>query len=139
MIDWEGLLKFSLQYSDGTEKSKFKEMSEEDKKFLESAMEEYCNADIKRIIQILELLDQSEEGKQEERQGLLEELQELLDSLDKGSALYNLNGHITLLKIIFYSKFDDNRIIALQIIASANQNDSLVQNQSISSGAMELV
>jgi hypothetical protein len=66
-------------------------------------------------------------------------LQELLDSLDKGSALYNLNGHITLLKIIFYSKFDDNRIIALQIIASANQNDSLVQNQSISSGAMELV
>lgn len=33
----------------------------------------------------------------------MEELQELLDSLDKGSTLYKLGGHITLLKIIFYS------------------------------------
>lgn len=53
MIDWEGLLKFSLKYSDGTAKSNFKEMSEEDKKFLEGAMGEYCNSEIKRITKIL--------------------------------------------------------------------------------------
>ena len=50
-----------------------------------------------------------------------------------------MNGHITLLKIIFYSKFNSNRCVAMQILASANQNDAGVQNQSISSGAMELV
>lgn len=38
MLDWEGLLKFSLKYSDGTKKTDFKEMSEEDKKFLEGAL-----------------------------------------------------------------------------------------------------
>ena len=49
-----------------------------------------------------------------------------------------MNGHITLLKIIFYSKFASNKIIALQIFSSANQNDASVQTDSINSGAMEL-
>ena len=31
MVDWEGLLKFSLSQSDGTKKSEFKEMSKEKK------------------------------------------------------------------------------------------------------------
>jgi hypothetical protein len=39
----------------------------------------------------------------------LEELQELLDSLDRGSTLYKMGGHIVLLKIIFYSKDDHSR------------------------------
>ena len=34
MIDWEGLLKFTLKYTDGTKSSDFKEMSEGDKKWL---------------------------------------------------------------------------------------------------------
>jgi hypothetical protein len=55
-------------------------------------------------------------------------MQELLDSLDKGQTLYRLNGHIPLLKIIFYSKFNSNKNIALQILSSSNQNDAYVQN-----------
>lgn len=43
MLDWEGLLKFSLKYSDGTQKSAFKEMSPQDRIFLEEALNEYCN------------------------------------------------------------------------------------------------
>ena len=35
----------------------------------------------------------------------LEELQELLDSLDKGSTLYKMQGHIPILKIVFYGKY----------------------------------
>lgn len=50
-----------------------------------------------------------------------------------------MNGHITLLRIIFYSKYSSNKIIALQILSSANQNDAGVQNQSINVGALELV
>ena len=38
MLDWEWLLKFSLQYSDGTKKSEFKPMSPEDRAFLEAAL-----------------------------------------------------------------------------------------------------
>lgn len=50
-----------------------------------------------------------------------------------------MGGHIVLLKIIFYSKYESNKIIALQIFSSINQNDSFVQTESINSGALELV
>eukprot|EP00747_Dinoflagellata_sp_TGD_P168394 gnl/TRDRNA2_/TRDRNA2_194663_c0_seq1.p1 gnl/TRDRNA2_/TRDRNA2_194663_c0~~gnl/TRDRNA2_/TRDRNA2_194663_c0_seq1.p1 ORF type:complete len:306 (-),score=72.99 gnl/TRDRNA2_/TRDRNA2_194663_c0_seq1:73-990(-) len=39
-IDWAGLLNWSTKYHDGTKPSEFKQMSEEDRKFLEAAMEE---------------------------------------------------------------------------------------------------
>lgn len=57
MIDWEGLLKFSLKYTDGTAKSQFHEMNAEDKKWLEEAMEHYCNSDIRRMKDILAALE----------------------------------------------------------------------------------
>lgn len=63
----------------------------------------------------------------------------MLDSLDKGSTLYKLGGHITLLKIIFYSLDPTSREIALQIYASVNQNDAQVQNESINTGALEMI
>jgi hypothetical protein len=44
MVDWQGLLKFSLKYSDGTTKSEFKEMTEDNKKWLEEAMSHFCNS-----------------------------------------------------------------------------------------------
>ena len=50
-----------------------------------------------------------------------------------------MQGHITLLKIIFYSSFESCRIVALQIYTSANQNDAAIQNQSINTGALELI
>lgn len=43
-----------------------------------------------------------------------------------------------MLKIVFFSNFDDSRILALQILASCNQNDSVVQTESINSGALEV-
>lgn len=62
-----------------------------------------------------------------------------MDSLDKGSTLYKMGGHVTMLKIIFYCKFESCRVIALQIYSAANQNDALVQNQSIETGALEII
>jgi hypothetical protein len=52
--------------------------------------------------------------------------------------LYNLNGHVALLKIVFYSKINSNKNVALQILSSVNQNDAWIQNQSINTGALEL-
>jgi hypothetical protein len=55
-------------------------------------------------------------------------MQELLDSLDRGDLLYKINGHVALLRMIFYSKINNNRNLALQLLSSANQNDVIVQN-----------
>ena len=50
-----------------------------------------------------------------------------MDSLDKGNILFKMGGHMPILKIIFNSKYDSNRILALQIFASINQNDAMIQ------------
>lgn len=50
-----------------------------------------------------------------------------------------MGGHITLLKIIFYSQHPASRQVALQIYSSANQNDAKVQNDSINTGALEMM
>ena len=102
-------------------------------------MQHYSNSQVKRIQKILEQIQTYNEMKEDQLQDLLEELQELLDSLDKGSTLYNLQGHIPLLKIIFYSAYECCRIVALQIYSSANQNDARVQNESINVGALEMM
>jgi hypothetical protein len=51
------LLKFSLKYKDGTKKSEFKEMSLEDKRWLEEAMQQYTNSEVNRIKHILGRLE----------------------------------------------------------------------------------
>ena len=64
-MDWEGLLKFTLKYSDGTKKSQFTEMKKDDKQFLEGALTQYCNSEIERIKQILLNLDEPENENEE--------------------------------------------------------------------------
>ena len=56
MVDWSGLFKFSMQYHDGTTPSEFKEMSEEDRKWLEEAMKQYTFNDTDRLKEVIETL-----------------------------------------------------------------------------------
>lgn len=41
MVDWQGLFKWSLSYNDGTSNPDIKPMSDEDKKWLQEAIEAY--------------------------------------------------------------------------------------------------
>lgn len=59
---------------------------------------------------------------------MLEEMEELIESLDKGETLYQMGGHYIMLNIIFNSKYVDNRVIAARVFCFANQNDAKVQN-----------
>ena len=47
-----------------------------------------------------------------------------------------MNGHLPILKIIFLSRYTSNRIVALQIFSSVNQNDAGIQTDSINNGAL---
>ena len=61
-MDWPGLLKFSLTHSDGTSKSKFEEMNEETKKWLEEALMHYSQAEVRRMTEILAEISKPEEN-----------------------------------------------------------------------------
>ena len=51
----------------------------------------------------------------------------MIETLGQGDTLYALNGHYTILKIIFKSQYTSNRVIAARIFSFANQNDAKVQ------------
>ena len=70
---------------------------------------------------------------------MLEELEELIETLGQGDTLYALNGHYTVLKVIFNSSYKSNRVIAARIFCFANQNDAKVQTESINTGAFEVL
>merc|ERR1712159_264211 len=96
IMDWNGLLKYSLSVSDGTKKSDFKPMSEEDKKWLSDAMEEYTFNEIKRCHELFTELNVPEkETKEDEeyRLSLFEELQDILDGFDRAKNLNNIQGY----------------------------------------------
>ena len=60
MVDWNGLFKWSMDYQDGTKPSQFKEMSKEDRKWLEDALKQYTFNDADRLQQICkDLADKS--------------------------------------------------------------------------------
>jgi len=56
MVDWAGLFKYTMQYQDGTEPSKFTPMSAEDRKWLEDAMAQYTFNDADRLRDVIEIL-----------------------------------------------------------------------------------
>jgi hypothetical protein len=95
MADWKGLLNYSLKYSDGTKKSEVRPMSEEDKKWLEKALEEYTHSEVRRIREIIVQLAGGTVSCE-----LLEELEELLESLDRGDTFYLLGGGAPLLAFL---------------------------------------
>ena len=77
MVDWPGLLKWSLQFQDETRSSdNIKPMSEEDKKWLAEALESYSFDDIKRIKQILSELREGESKLRSEEEEKGEEKQD---------------------------------------------------------------
>lgn len=49
MLDWKGLLKWSITHSDGTVKKDIKPMDEENKKWLLEALAEHALQDVKRM------------------------------------------------------------------------------------------
>jgi len=100
---WLGLLKWSLSYSDGTRPSdeSMKEMSAEDKKFLEEVMKNGIVDEAERMKEILQTMAQSLD-KYQSRNGddvnldelldLLQELRDIVEQIDYARAFVSLKG-----------------------------------------------
>ena len=141
IMDWPGLLKFSLTHTDGTKPSQFHEMDQDTKKWLEEAIQHYSQSEVKRISEILQEIGKEElytKEDEERKTALLEELEELIESLGQGDVLYAL-GPYPVLKVLFSSKYTSSRVVAARIFCFANQNDAKVQTESINLGSLEVL
>ena len=86
-MDWPGLLKWSMKNTDSGKitESDFKQMSEEDTKWLSEALENFQFNEMKEVMKNLDKLKLPEEGTtedEEERCLVIEDLIILIDGLE---------------------------------------------------------
>lgn len=145
MVDWPGLLKWTLTQTDGTKMdTDAKPMSEEDKKWLQEAIEAHTFDEAKRMREILNELKQPEiEGGSEEegerRLTLVEEFTDLVEGLENARDLIRMKVYDILLNSMFNSQYPEVRKALYFVFASCNSLNTFVQEESVEKGALKLI
>uniref|UniRef100_A0A1J3GTV8 Hsp70 nucleotide exchange factor fes1 n=1 Tax=Noccaea caerulescens TaxID=107243 RepID=A0A1J3GTV8_NOCCA len=123
--NWDGLLKWSLSHSDGASPSR--RLSEEDRKWFMEAMQGQTIDSITRMKQISQIMKMPEHGLEaqgvtsDDLEGMLDELQEHVESIDLANDLHSIGGLVPLLS---YLKNSNAKIRA----KSADVLTTVVQN-----------
>jgi hsp70-interacting protein len=138
--DWKGLLKWSIANSDGTQAPR--ELSEEDRRFFAEAMRDHTVDVIKRMKEISAVMNlpaevvESQGITPEELEGMLEELQEHVESIDMANDLHAIGGLVPLLN---YLKNPNAgiRSRAAEVVSTIVQNNPKSQQQVIECNGLE--
>lgn len=142
MVDWQGLLNWSLSYQDGTKPSEFKPMSEEDRKFIENAFESVVLNEMKEIWKILDQIKKREgdsEKEIEERVELIETLATLIDGPENARNIVRGKRFVELIEYFFESKHKDVTIALGRLITSMMQNDGYIQKAAMEFGIFKFL
>ena len=153
---WLGLLKWSLEYVDGTsDSSDISPMSEEDKKFLETVMREGIVDEGKRMKSILDDLAKAMEYYQSKSLGtskqenppiseaaledLLQELRDIVEQIDYARAFCSLKGIEFLIGCVTQGTAVPESIqtMCMGILATLCQNNPPVQKELLEMGAIK--
>ena len=140
---WLGLLKWSLGHSDGTSESKFKEMSGEDKEWLEKVMAEMVRDEPKRLSEILkifsEILDRGVTDTDEsDIEGMLEEVQGIIDQIDMADIFVRFGGIKALLGFLHSPNLSDAlKKLVCVIFGDLAQNNPPVQEAFLRHGVLD--
>mmetsp|Transcript_71683 Transcript_71683/g.134056 ORF Transcript_71683/g.134056 Transcript_71683/m.134056 type:complete len:254 (+) Transcript_71683:69-830(+) len=137
-VNWPGLLAWSTKYHDGTKPSEFKQMSEEDKEFLEKAMEEAFGKIEDPNVAFQEAIGQikSPERTQESIATSLEVIDRLCDDPDVSRNAEKLDGIQPLLD--FAGEDTPLRPRTLEILALLFSNNPNIQQAGFKRGALPL-
>ncbi|KAH0864945.1 hypothetical protein HID58_082156 [Brassica napus] len=101
---WDGLLKWSLSHSDGASPSR--PLSEEDRQWFMEAMQGHTIDSISRMKQISQIMKMPEhlldsQGvTTDDLEGMLDELQEHVESIDLANDLHSIGGLVPLLSYL---------------------------------------
>jgi hypothetical protein len=142
MCDWKGLLNWSLKYQDGTHPSQFKEMSKEDREFIEKAFESVTLNEMKEIWKILDIV-KTPEGNSEkeisERVELLELMSNYIDGPENARNIIRGKRFNEIISHFFESKNKKVKIEYGRIITQMAQNDGYIQKAAMSEGIFKFL
>lgn len=162
---WLGLMKWSMKYSDGTAPSEFKEISKEDRDFLEKVLKEGVMDENERMRQILRILSgehpndvfakddededdaaqkkQIEEATDEEladyKDALLDELLTRVDQIDNAMNFCKMKGLPVLIDLMQHNDRASTRALAAEVASVVVQNNPFCQNAAVECGLVEVL
>jgi hypothetical protein len=140
MVDWNGLFKWSMKYNDGTTESNFKQMTGEDKAFLENAMKSFTFNESQALKDISKKLQTRSELDIVELTDTLEDLQEVLElHEDNAKNFCKIGGYIHLIDIIMSHEDAKIRYKACVIFTLGTQYNAFVQEFGLKHGALKLM
>ena len=137
MVDWKGLLNWSMKYTDGTKPSQFKPLSLEDQKFIEGALESICINEMKEIWKILDTIktrEGSSENEINERLDLLETLAHYIDGPENARNIVRGKRFIELITYFFECQHKEVKIALGRLITQMMQNDGYIQKAAMDFG-----
>ncbi|CAM9775525.1 unnamed protein product [Chrysoparadoxa australica] len=141
---WLGLLKWSLQYHDGTGPSANTPMSEEDKEWLSRVMQDSVRDDVKVMTDVYEairsFIGKANEGEAAEgRDDLLkdlEDLQDMCEQIDLANTWVKIAGPSCLLDLARTSDHE-LQVASLSVLGTVAQNNPLAQSELANAGQVE--
>lgn len=140
MVDWQGLFNWSIMNSDGTSESQFKQMNDEDKKFLEDAMKQYTFNDSNKLKEICEDIKSHMILDKEKIVSLLEDLLDIAELHPRNNINLCLCGGLqTLVQIIVINPHDEARRLGCTIFSQVVQNNPEVQQIAQKIGSLNLM
>ncbi|KAK6126013.1 hypothetical protein DH2020_040240 [Rehmannia glutinosa] len=138
--NWEGLLKWSLSHSDGTNSSR--NLSEEDRRWFMEAMQAQ-SVDVIRRMKEITLVMQAPEHVLESQgitpqdiEDMLDELQEHVESIDMANDLYSIGGMVPLLGYLKNSHANI-RAKAAEVVSTVVQNNPKSQQLVMEANGLE--
>ncbi|GER54381.1 Hsp70 nucleotide exchange factor FES1 [Striga asiatica] len=140
--NWEGLLKWSLAHSDGTNSSP--NLSEEDRKWFMEAMQAQTVDIVKRmkeitlVMKIPEQVLESQGVTPQDIEDMLDELQEHVESIDMANDLHSIGGLVPLIDYLKNSHANI-RAKAAEVISTIVQNNPRSQHLVMEVNGLELL
>lgn len=139
-MDWQGLLRWSMQYADGTRPSEFKQMDEETKQWLKDALSSIVVDDNEIMQKGAKILSELENGSPEEceqKEKAAELILQVIENLDMAKNMVK-SGHFKhIIKCMIGSQYQSVRKICASIFMSAVQNNPPVQENALAEHALE--
>lgn len=138
--NWEGLLKWSLSHSDGTEPQR--QLSEEDRRWFMEAMQAQTIDVTKRMKEITQVMKTPDEVLESqgvtpaEIKDMLDELQEHVESIDMANDLHSIGGLVPLLGYL-KNKHPNIRAKAADVVSTIVQNNPRSQQLVMEASGLE--
>lgn len=146
MPNWLGLLRWSMAVNDGTAPSQFSAMTEADKSWLETVMNEVVRSDPQRMDEVMSkvnelLIEGGGVASDEDEDALLvdlEDLRDIVEQVDMAQVFAKVGGCEILLRVGEHSGLPTSvRALAVAIIGTVSQNNLTVQDALYGQGIVQ--